>query len=130
MNTKYCWEQHYGTDRFDLSGPRAFPMGGLGWISRCADNPDSTTACTVTRELFTGYISSMRTTDASSSTYHWRIWWDTQDDRGRVLIHSDQVRYRTRKEAMRAVENQFGISANDVKEIRWEENFSPYMDEP
>lgn len=26
----YRWEQHYGIDRFDLSGPKAFPMGGLG----------------------------------------------------------------------------------------------------
>lgn len=69
----YRWEQHYGIDRFDLSGPRGFPMGGLGWITRNADNPDSTSATTVTRDLFTGYITSMRTIDSSSSTYHWRI---------------------------------------------------------
>lgn len=126
----YRWEQHYGIDRFDLSGPRGFPMGGLGWITRNADNPDSTSATTVTRDLFTGYITSMRTIDSSSSTYHWRIWWDTQDERGRVLVHSDQVLYRTRKEAMRALEHRFGISTDDVRETRWEGNLSTYMGEP
>jgi hypothetical protein len=125
----YCWEQHYGIDRFDLSGPKPFPMGSLGWISRCADNPDSTSAVTVTRDLFAGYITSMRTIDSSSSTYHWRIWWDTRDERGRVLIHSDQFLYPNRKEAMRALEQRFGISVDDVREICWEGNLSSYMDE-
>lgn len=126
----YRWEQHYGIDRFDLSGPKAFPMGGLGWISRCADNPDSTSACTVTRDLFTGYITSMRTTNTSSSTFHWRIWWDTQDEHRRPLIHSDQVRYQNRKDAMRALEQRFNIPPDQVSETRWDGNLSPYMDEP
>lgn len=125
----YLWEQHYGADRFDLSGPKSFPMGSLGWITRCADNPESTSDCTVTRDLFTGYITSMRTTDASSSTYHWRIWWDTRDERGGILINSDEVRYPTRKEAMKALEIFFKISPEDVKEIRWKGNLSPYMEE-
>jgi hypothetical protein len=128
--SKYRWEQHYGIDRFDLSGPKPFPMGSLGWISRCADNPDSTSAVTVTRDLFTGYITSMRTIDSTSSTYHWRIWWGSEDAHRRVSIHSDQVLYPTRKEAMRALEQRFGISADEVKEVRWEGNLSSYMSEP
>jgi hypothetical protein len=127
--TIYRWEQHYGIDRFDLSGPKPFPMGGLGWISRCADNPDSTSAATITRDLFTGYITSMRTIDSSSSTYHWRIWWDTRDENRKLLINTDQVLYPTRKEAMRALEKIFEITPDQVKEIRWEGNISNYMEE-
>lgn len=126
----YRWEQHYGIDRFDLSGPKAFPVGGLGWITRCADDPNTVSMCTVTREQFAGYITAMCVTDPPGATFHWRIWWDTRDERGKDLIHSDQVLYPTRKVAMRALEQRFGISVDDVRETRWEGNFSAYMDEP
>jgi hypothetical protein len=45
------------------------------------------------------------------------------------LINSDEVRYPTRKEAMKALEIFFKISPEDVKEIRWKGNLSPYMEE-
>lgn len=104
-------------------------MGSLGWITRCADHPESGVASTVTRDLFAGYITSLRSVDSASSTFHWRIWWSTKDERGRVLVNSDEVRYPTRKEAMKALEIFFEISPEDVKEKRWEGNLSPYMEE-
>ena len=126
---KYRWGQYYGLDRFDLSGPRGFPVGSVGWISRCAANPDSTSTAMVTRDLFTGYITSMRTMDSMGSTYHWKIWWTTWDEHHRPSSHNDQVRYQTRKEAMKALEDRFGVPSDEVHEVRWEGNVSDYMKE-
>ena len=58
ITAPYGWEQHYGIDRFDLSGPKSFPMGSLGWITQCADHPESGVASTVTRDPVY-YISYM-----------------------------------------------------------------------
>ena len=121
----YRWEQHYGIDRFDLSGPRGFPSGGIGWITRNPDDPNTVGEVTITRG-FMGYITSMRNEDPPESKWHWRVWWDTLDVGGNVVIRTDEIRHRTRAEAMRALETEHGIDSVEVTEIKWEGNLSTY----
>lgn len=122
---RYLWEQNYGIDRFDLSGPRGFPVGGLGWITRCSE-PDVSITTYITRNWM-GYISSMKNEDPPEAKFHWRIWWDTRDENGKVIIHTDEVKYEKRNLAMAALEKIFNIDADEVKEIKWEGNFSAYV---
>ena len=120
----HTWEQHYGLDRFDLSGPRGFPIGGIGWITRNPSEPVEDAEVVVTRNHM-GYITSMKNIDPPGSKWHWRVWWHTRED-GKVVVHSDEIRHGKREEAMKALESRFGIDPSDVKEIKWEGNLSSY----
>ena len=120
----HTWEQHYGIDRFDLSGPRGFPSGGIGWITRNSDEPVEGAKVVVTRG-YMGYITSMKNIDPPGSKWHWRVWWHTWED-GKVVVHSDEIRHPKRADAMKALESRFGIDPADVKEIKWEGNLSSY----
>jgi len=121
----YRWEQHYGIDRFDLSGPRGFPSGAVGWITRSPDDPNTVGEVFITRG-FGGYITSMRNEDPPESKWHWRTWWSEWNEDKKLIIRTDEVYHSTRAEAMRALETQHGIDPGDVKEIKWEGNLSKY----
>ena len=123
--TKYRWEQHYGLDRFDLSGPRGFPVGQIGWITRNSDEPGVLIKESITRSVW-GYITSMKNYDPPGVKFHWRIWWATRDADGKLTVRSDEVRHRSRAWAMRALEVQHGIDPAEVTEIKWEGNLSTY----
>jgi hypothetical protein len=123
--SKYRWEQHYGIDRFDLSGPRGFPSGGIGWITRNPDDPNTVGKVFITRG-FMGYMTSMKNEDPPGAGFHWRVWWDERDEDKKLIIRTDEIRHRTRAEAMRALEVQHGIDSSEVKEIKWEGNLSTY----
>lgn len=123
--SKYRWEQHYGLDRFDLSGPRGFPVGGIGWITRNSNEPNTLIREEITRNDW-GFITSMKNYDPPGVKFHWRVWWDTRDAEGKVVIHTDEIHHPTRAEAMRALEVQHGIDPAEVTEIKWEGNLSTY----
>lgn len=122
--TVYTWEQHYGLDRFDLSGPRGFPVGNVGWVTRNPDTPGHVGTVRLVRNWM-GYITSMLNIDSPEATFHWRVWWPVWVD-GKVTIHSDNIRHQNRADAMAALQEQFGIDPKDVQEIKWEGNHSVY----
>jgi len=124
MNKAYTWGQHYGLDRFDLSGPCGFTSGGIGWITRNPSEPVDGAEVVVTRG-YMGYITSMKNIDPPSSKWHWRVWWHTWTD-GKLVIHTDEIRHPKRALAMKALEGTFCIDACNVKEIKWSGNLSSY----
>lgn len=123
--SKYRWEQHYGIDRFDLSGPRGFPTGQIGWITQNPDHPGAVGKVYITRNE-SGYITSMRNEDPPGAVFHWRVWWPKWSEDGKLTIHSDEVHHRSRAWAMRALEVQHGIDPSEVTEIKWKGNLSTY----
>jgi len=124
MSHTYTWGQHYGLDRFDLSGSHGFPSGGIGWITRNPSEPVDGDEVVVTRG-YMGYITSMKNIEPPSSKWHWRVWWHTWTD-GKLVIHTDEIRHPKRALAMKALEGTFCIDACNVKEIKWSGNLSSY----
>lgn len=122
--TIYTWQQHYGLDRFDLSGSCGFPMGGIGWVTRNPNTPGYVGTVRLVRNRM-GYITSMLNIDAPEATFHWRVWWPVWTD-GKVTIHSDNIHHKRRADAMLALQKQFGIDSRDVREVKWEGNLTEY----
>ena len=120
---KYYWQQRYALDRFDLEGP----TGRLvGWI---VGTPDQST---IDQRVvgYLGYISNylVKSEGGKKITWSWKIWWAEVDERGFYKPDSltDGVTYFKMDDSKLALQERFGIMADEVTTVKWSGNFTEY----
>ena len=120
---KYYWQQRYALDRFDLEGP----MGRLvGWI---VGTPDQST---IDQRVvgYLGYISNylVKSEGGKKITWSWKIWWAEVDERGFYKPDSstDGITYSKMDDSKLALQERFGIMADEVTTVKWSGNFTEY----
>ena len=121
--TKYAWHQRYALERFDLEGP----MGNLvGWI---VGTPNKSVTNFVTRSSF-GYVTSysVEASQREKVSWTWKVWWAERDEKGFYKPDSstDGVTYSKMDDAKTALQERFGINADEVATVKWRGNLTEY----